>query len=162
MRNVLMLLLSLSLLSCETTSYTAPPKPELNLVETPKPPPPSPGQVVPIPADLTPEEKAVLSGLGVPLDGYVFSESKAEGAAALRVYAESAWSDSENNRNMCQHHTDVWWERLVDLDAQNHELLTERNSWWSRNKDSVFFGSGIVLGAATTVLIVFGLNQSDR
>lgn len=139
-----------------------------------EPPKKAKGTVIPVPVkpdiqeeNLTDEQKRILRSLGLPvgdlyvfpasqIEGhYLFPESKAKKAAELRVFAEQAASNDKYNRHLAKLTVEAVWDRL----RKTEEALDEHTEWWPRNKDEVMLGTGLVIGSAATILIVFGVNQ---
>lgn len=158
----LLLLLVLVLSACQTSAAAEKEdKPPIPWEELQEPPAPAEGSVVPLPADAaTEEEKAAMLLLGIPFDGYVLSPSKLKAAAELRVYAEQTYADAKANTNLGKVWTDSMWRQLERSDAALDEALKRENSWWNRNKGTVLFGGGFVIGAASAILMAYGLDQA--
>lgn len=137
-------------------------KPPIPWVDISSVPPAASGSVTPLPAnDATPDEAAAMNLLGIPHDGYVLSESKLIGAADLRLYTEQLHADATANYRLGIIWTDIMWRDLDRADAALDEAVRRENTWWNRNKDSVYFGGGFALGAITAILIVYGVNQAN-
>lgn len=150
------------LTACQTAPDTKqedrPPIPWSEIKPVPEP---AEGVVVPLPSEgATPEERAAMDLLGIPYDGYVLSESKLNGAIALRLYAEQLHVDAVANTGLGQVWTDIMWRDLARADAALNEAVRRENTWWSRNKDSVYFGGGFTLGALAAILMAYGLNEA--
>jgi len=158
----LLLLLCFSFVGCATTKEDKPlDRSPMKLTEIKAPPPKVEGRVVALPAEeATPEQKACVGLLEVPADGYVLSESKLMNAAEVRLYANQTYSDAVANSAICTAFNDSTWKQLKNADEILADIHEEQNSWWYRNKGTVTFGSGFFLGAASAILIVYGVNKA--
>jgi hypothetical protein len=133
----------------------------MELTKITAPPPKAEGRVVALPTeDATPEEKACIGLLDVPPDGFALSDSKLKNAVDTRLYAEQTYSDAVANNAVCRAYNDSTWKQLKVADEIIADIHEEQNTWWYRNKGTVIFGSGYFLGAASTILIVYGVSQA--
>jgi len=155
---VLMFLMTSCQTAPETKKEDRPPIPWSEIRPLPAP---AEGSVVALPSDgATTEERAAMDLLGIPYDGYVLSESKLNGAIALRLYAEQLHANAVTNTGLGQVWTDIMWRDLAKADAALDEAVKRENTWWNRNKDSIYFGGGFALGAVAAILMAYGLNEA--
>lgn len=148
----------ISHLGCRTSAGETREPPQVDLRDLEEPPEKTDGRVIPFPpsGELTAEQKRILRELGVPVDGYVFPAEKAKAAAELRVYAESLYADAMYNRQVERMVRESMWERLRELS----ERVDEQNTWWQRHRGQIGFVGGWVVGGATVLLVVHGVDTA--
>jgi len=102
---------------------------------------PSTGDAVPL-----------LSDEIAPFDGVLLSESKAIGAAKLRIAYDELYQLSEINNSTCEITADILRQGIADADAEiqsRDEILRKlRDSWWEKHKLTVGIITGVFLGAS--------------
>jgi len=146
--------------ACATTSKKEDTKrPEVGLSEINPPPDKGEGAVLGVTAT-TDEDVACLRHLELPVEGgYFLSDAKLKAAVELRLYAEDTYVDATLNNKLCKMNASIVWDKLAIADEKLKEVEDERSSWWYQNKGTVFTGLGFILGASTTILIVYGVNK---
>jgi hypothetical protein len=60
------------------------------------------------------------------------------------------------DRQIWQQHRIVYDERIAQANAEIRRLSP---SWWDENKSSVLWAGGFIMGAATSIAIVYGLDH---
>ena len=109
----------------------------------------------PIPADkdwVVP----LAAGSAAKQDGILLSPEKA-GRAKL-------WQDSYNAlRNLYDIDRQIWTQQRIVYDERlsqaNGEIKRLSPSWWDENKGTLSWVGGFLMGAATSVAIVYGLEH---
>lgn len=150
----------LLLSGCQSQPKARPTKPPIELREILPPPKAADGMVVALPSNPSKDEEWCMDILGVPKDGIVFSEPKALQAGRLRIYSEEVYIASQFNKNYCEMWSDAAIQELNAAQERERKRLDEDTSWWSTNKSTMVFMIGVAVGATTTILIVYGLNQA--
>lgn len=161
---LLVLLSALLLVSCATTKKSDPlDKPQVQLTELKAPPAPLEDEVVPVdPGGLTAEQAACVRSLGLDPGGFVMSEQKLVSLSELRLYAEQTYSDGLANGAICTAHLDATWNQLKKADKLLDDIHERENSWWNRNKGTITFAAGFIVGAGSSILIVYGVSQATE
>ena len=100
--------------------------------------------------------KSMKAGDSTDKPGVLLSPDKAARA--------KKWQDGYNNlrdlyeldRQVWQQHRIVYDERISQANAQIKRLSP---SWWDENKSSLLWAGGFIMGAATSIAIVYGLDH---
>lgn len=101
-------------------------------------------------------DQALLAGQAAPQNGILLSPQKA-GRAAL-------WKDDYNSlRNLYELDRQIWTQQRIVYDERlsqaNAEIKRISPSWWDENKGTLAWVGGFVMGAATSVAIVYSINH---
>lgn len=62
----------------------------------------------------------------------------------------------ETDRQIWQQHRIVYEERTAQANAEIKRLSP---SWWDENKGNILWAGGFIMGAASSIAIVYGLDQ---
>ena len=116
---------------------------------------PEPPDAKPIPAE---EDwvKPLPAGKAYDKDGVLISPAKAARAKQWQLGYKSLRDLYEIDRQIWEQQRIVYDERLGQA---NKEIERLSPSWWSDNKGTVGLVTGIVLGVATTIGIVYAVDE---
>lgn len=100
--------------------------------------------------------KPLAAGQCTQQDGVLLSPDKA-GRVKLWQESYNALRDMYDlDRQIWQQHRIVYDERITQANA---EIKRRSPSWWDEHSASISWAAGFIIGAATTVTIVYGLDN---
>lgn len=100
--------------------------------------------------------KPLRAGECAESDGILLSPEKAVRAKLWQEGYNSVRTLYEIDRQIWQQHRIVYEERL---NQANSEVARLSPSWWDENKSSILWAGGFLMGAATSISIVYALDK---
>jgi hypothetical protein len=89
-------------------------------------------------------------------DGVLLSPAKAARAKLWQEDDIGIRATYELDKQIWQQHRIVYDERIAQANA---EIKRRSPSWWDENKGTLGWAGGFLMGAATTIAIVYGLDH---
>lgn len=100
--------------------------------------------------------KPMKAGDVVDRPGVLLSPGKAARAKEWQLGYNALRDLYDIDRQVWQQHRIVYEERITQANAQIRRLSP---SWWSEEKSQILWVGGFVMGAATSIAIVYGIDN---
>lgn len=100
--------------------------------------------------------KPLMAGQCTEADGIILSPEKAARAKLWQEGYNGLRGLYETDRQIWQNHRIVYEERTSQANAEIKRLSP---SWWAENSSQILWVGGFLMGAATSIAIVYGLEH---
>ena len=100
--------------------------------------------------------RSMVAGACTPDPGVLLSPDKAARAKAWQNGYNNVRELYELDRQVWQQHRIVYEERMSQANAEIRRLSP---SWWTENKGNILLAGGFIMGAASSIAIVYGLDR---